>query len=56
MPSGLTSAPVTFQHFMNGIFRDILDQYVVIYLNYILVFSDDLEQHCYHVHSTLESL
>ncbi|QRV83051.1 Transposon Tf2-1 polyprotein [Ceratobasidium sp. AG-Ba] len=49
MPFGLTNAPATFQHFMNDIFRDILDIYVLIYLDDILVFSRNKEDHEQHV-------
>ena len=34
MPFGLTNAPGTFQYFMNDIFRDMMDVFVVIYLNH----------------------
>src|SRR5882724_1559953 len=37
MPMGLTNAPATFQAFMNHIFRDMTDIFVVIYLNDILI-------------------
>jgi hypothetical protein len=45
MPFGLTSAPAAFQQFMNNIFRDILGVYVVIYLDNILIFSANEEEH-----------
>jgi hypothetical protein len=45
MPFGLTNAPVTFQHFMNDIFHDLLDVCIVVYLDDILIYSDDLETH-----------
>jgi hypothetical protein len=45
MPFSLTNAPATFQHFMNDIFRDMLDTKVVIYLDDILVFSRNQEDH-----------
>src|SRR3984893_15499369 len=31
MPFGLTNAPATFQHFMNNIFSDLLDTFMVVY-------------------------
>lgn len=33
MPFGLTNAPTTFQNVINVVLRDILDQYVVTYLD-----------------------
>ena len=49
MPFGLMNAPATFQHLMNDIFHDLVDVYVVVYLNNILIYSDNLEQHQEHV-------
>ncbi|KAF8761975.1 hypothetical protein RHS01_00171 [Rhizoctonia solani] len=40
MPFGLTNAPAAFQHFMNNLFRDLIDVTVVIYLDDILIFSE----------------
>ena len=43
---GLTNSPVTFQAMMNKIFADkIREGHVIIYLNDILIFSDDLDEH-----------
>uniref|UniRef100_A0A8C5P6V7 Gypsy retrotransposon integrase-like protein 1 n=1 Tax=Leptobrachium leishanense TaxID=445787 RepID=A0A8C5P6V7_9ANUR len=56
MPFGLCNAPGTFQHFLNDIFRDLLDQYVVIYLDDILVFSCSLTDHRGHVATVLSRL
>lgn len=44
MPFGLTNAPATFQHFMNDVFRDLLDISVIIYLDDILIFADTKQQ------------
>jgi hypothetical protein len=56
MPFGLTNAPAAFQHFMNDIFRDILGVYVVIYLDDILIFSANEEEHRDHVKEVLRRL
>uniref|UniRef100_A0A803JPC4 ribonuclease H n=1 Tax=Xenopus tropicalis TaxID=8364 RepID=A0A803JPC4_XENTR len=49
MPFGLCNAPATFQHLVNDIFRDFLDIFVIIYLDDILIFSKDLEEHRKHM-------
>ncbi|GBG81104.1 hypothetical protein CBR_g31780 [Chara braunii] len=56
MPFGLTNAPATFQRAMNDIFRDILEQYVLIYLDDILVYSRTLEEHLGHLRDVLDRL
>src|SRR5882724_9652085 len=56
MPMGLTNAPATFQAFMNHIFRDMTDIFVVIYLDDILIFSNSLEEHQVHIQRVLECL
>ncbi|GBG82479.1 hypothetical protein CBR_g34855 [Chara braunii] len=56
MSFGLTNAPATFQRAMNDIFRDILEQYVLIYLDDILVYSRTLEEHLRHLRDVLDRL
>ncbi len=41
MPFGLTNALAVFQHLMNDIFREYMDEFVVVYLDDILIFSKD---------------
>jgi hypothetical protein len=56
MPFGLTNAPVAFQRFMNDIFGDLLDVCVIVYLDDILIYSDDPKQHTEHVREVLRRL
>lgn len=44
------------QHFVNNVFTDILDQFVIIYLNDILVFSESPGHHYHHIKSIMERL
>lgn len=56
MPFGLTNAPATFQAFLNDVLRECLDEFVVIYLDDILIYSSDEESHILHVRKVLELL
>src|SRR5882762_2720090 len=53
MPFGLTNSPAAFQRFMNDIFADMLDVCVIVYLDDILIYSDNIEQHREHVREVL---
>ena len=56
MPFGLCNAPATFQRTMNDVFRDLLDDFVIIFLDDILIFSNSLEAHEKHVGEVLKRL
>ncbi|KAF8751481.1 hypothetical protein RHS01_08151 [Rhizoctonia solani] len=56
MPFGLTNAPAAFQHFMNDLFRDLINVTVVIYLDNILIFLENPEDHPAHVQEVLSQL
>jgi hypothetical protein len=52
---GLTNLPATFQAMMNKLFRDLIStSKVVIYLNNVLIFTEDLDKHCKLVCQVLE--
>jgi len=52
----LKNTPATFQRLINNMLREYLDDFAITYLDDILIYSDDLEMHCSHVHKILEKL
>ncbi|GBG86736.1 hypothetical protein CBR_g41802 [Chara braunii] len=56
MPFGLTNAPATFQAAMTNEFRAMLDRFVLVYLDDILVYSRTFEDHLGHLRRVLETL
>lgn len=56
MPFGLCNAPATFQRLMNDMFRPYLDEFVVVYLDDILIFSKDATKHLEHLKIVLQLL
>ena len=45
MPFRLANAPATFQNMRNEIFRDMIDLGVIIYLDEILIYSENVQDH-----------
>jgi Reverse transcriptase (RNA-dependent DNA polymerase)/RNase H-like domain found in reverse transcriptase/Integrase zinc binding domain/Chromo (CHRromatin Organisation MOdifier) domain/Aspartyl protease len=56
LPFGLCNSPATWQNAMNDIFRQHLDEFVVVYLDDILIFSKSKEDHYKHVETVLNKL
>ena len=54
MPFGLTNASAAFQQFVNMIFTDLLDVCIIIYLDDILIYSEDKASHKEHVREVLQ--
>ena len=50
MPFGLTNAPASFQKMINHVLREYIDNFVIVYLDDILIFSKTLEEHEKHIH------
>ena len=56
MPFGLCNAPATFQAMMDDLFYDMLDEGVVIYLDDILIYAENMAEHQRLVKEVLKRL
>ena len=56
MPFGLTNALTTFMDLMNKIYKDYLDQFIVVFVDDILVYSKTREEHEVHLRMALQIL
>jgi hypothetical protein len=56
MSFGLTNAPAAFMEAMNRILHEYLDDYVVVFLDDILIYSKFKEEHDGHLSLVLEAL
>ena len=56
MPYGLCNASATFTTLMNNIFHEYLDDFVIIYIDDILVYSKTAEEHAEHLEKVFQKL
>jgi hypothetical protein len=54
MPFGLTNAPAYFMYLMNKVFMEYLDKLMVVFIDDILIYSKDEEDHEKHLHLVLQ--
>jgi hypothetical protein len=56
MSFGLTNAPAYFMYLMNSVFMDYLDKFVVVFIDDILVYSQNEQEHEEHLRKVLQRL
>ena len=56
MPFGLTNALAAFMDLMNRVFHPYLDQFVIVIIDNILVYSRNVEEHAFHFRIILQTL
>ena len=49
MPFGLTNAPTAFMDLMSRVFHPYLDQFVIMFIDDIFVYSKNVEEHAFHL-------
>ena len=56
MPFGVTNAPAQFMNMMNDLLGKYLDQFVLVFLNDVLIFSANPQDHADHLRKVLGKL
>ena len=56
MSFGLTNAPAAFMDLMNRVFKPYVDQFMVVFIDDILVYSKSMDDHVKHLRTVLQTL
>jgi hypothetical protein len=56
MSFGLTNAPAYFMYLINSVFMQELDKFMVVFIDDILVYSKNEDEHIKHLHTILQRL
>ena len=56
VPFGVSNAPAQFMNLMNDVLADYLDDFVVVFLDDILIYSKTIEEHVVHLRQVLQKL
>jgi hypothetical protein len=56
MSFGLTNAPAHFMYLMNSVFMQELDKFMVVFIDDILIYSENEEEHVEHLKIVLSRL
>ena len=52
----LTNTPTAFMDLMNRVFRPFMDQFIVVFIDDILVYLKSMVEHVYHLRTVLQTL
>jgi len=55
MPFGLTNAIVAFMDLLNRVFKPYLDKFVVLFMDDILIYSKNRDEHIVHLRTLLQA-
>ncbi|KAI3744341.1 hypothetical protein L1987_57420 [Smallanthus sonchifolius] len=56
MPFGVTNAPTVFMDLMNRVCRPMLDKFVIVFIDDILIYSKNEEEHAQYLREVLSTL
>ena len=56
MSFGLNNAPVTFQRLMNKVLRQYIGKFVQVYLDDVIIYSNNLNEHKKHIKAVLKKI
>lgn len=56
LPFGLTNTPIAFMNLMNSVYQEYLDKVVLVFLDDILIYSKNEEEHNHHLRLAFEVL
>ena len=56
MPFGLMNATAIFMDLMNKVFHPYLDQFIIVFIDEILVYSKNAKEHVFHLQIVLQIL
>ena len=56
MPFGLNNVSATFQRLMNKILRQYIGKFVQVYLDDVIIYSNNLDEHKKHIKTVLEKI